>query len=309
MALESYMGTPIIGSNGNPLGVLVVLDTKPLAESTDYLPILSLFALRAGMEIERMSQEHTMRTLNQELERRVAERTLQLEAANKELESFSYSVSHDLRAPLRHISGFVSLLKDDEANQLSPDSLRYLSIITDSANRMSDLIDGLLTFSRIGRAAVQKTPVDLSRLLHEVIEELAHEPCAPVVSWDIADLPQVQADRTLMRQVLGNLVGNALKYSRRRERAEIRISATPIESQGQPEWAIRISDNGVGFNMKYVGKLFGVFQRLHGATEFEGTGIGLANVRRIVERHGGRIWAEGTPDLGATFTFTLPRDE
>ena len=250
-----------------------------------------------------------MRTLNQELERRVAERTLQLEAANKELESFSYSVSHDLRAPLRHISGFVSLLKDDEANQLSPDSLRYLSIITDSANRMSDLIDGLLTFSRIGRAAVQKTPVDLSRLLHEVIEELAHEPCAPVVSWDIADLPQVQADRTLMRQVLGNLVGNALKYSRRRERAEIRISATPIESQGQPEWAIRISDNGVGFNMKYVGKLFGVFQRLHGATEFEGTGIGLANVRRIVERHGGRIWAEGTPDLGATFTFTLPRDE
>jgi len=309
MALESYMGTPITGSNGKPLGVLVVLDTKPLAESTDYLPILSLFALRAGMEIERMSQEHTMRTLNQELERRVTERTLQLEAANKELESFSYSVSHDLRAPLRHIAGFVSLLKDDEANQLSPDSLRYLSIITDSANRMSDLIDGLLTFSRIGRAAVQKTPVDLSRLLREVIEELAHEPCAPVVSWDIAELPQVQADRTLMRQVLGNLVGNALKYSRRRERAEIRISASPIDYQGRPEWAIRISDNGVGFNMKYVGKLFGVFQRLHGATEFEGTGIGLANVRRIVERHGGRIWAEGTPDLGATFTFTLPRDE
>ncbi len=309
MKAESYMGAPITGNGGKILGLLVVIDDKPLPEASGYLPIISLFALRAGMEMERMAQERAMRSLNQELERRVAERTDQLAVANKELEAFSYSVSHDLRAPLRHVSGFVSLLEADADNRLSEASRRYLNIITEAANRMGDLIDGLLAFSRIGRAEVHKTPVDLNKLLQEVIDDLAQEPHAPAVDWAIGSLPQVLADRTLIRQVLANLVGNALKYSRKRERAQIHIAAESGEHEGRPEWVIRIADNGVGFNMKYVGKLFGVFQRLHGAADFEGTGIGLANVRRVVERHGGRTWAEAEPDRGATFYFSLPRDE
>lgn len=309
MGAESYMGAPITGSGGKVLGLLVVIDDKPLPESSGYLPIISLFALRAGMEMERMAQERAMRSLNQELERRVEERTAQLADANQELESFSYSVSHDLRAPLRHVSGFVSLLEGDPENRLSEASRRYLGIITEAAERMGGLIDGLLAFSRIGRAEVRKNPVDLGKLLQEVVDDLAQEPRAPQVEWAIGSLPVVQADRTLIRQVLANLVGNALKYSRKRDKAEIHIAAEQGEHEGRGEWIIHIADNGVGFNMKYVGKLFGVFQRLHGATEFEGTGIGLANVRRVVERHGGRVWAESEPERGATFYFSLPREE
>lgn len=305
MGVESYMGTTIPGSDQRPLGVLVVLDDKPMQESPGYLSLLDLFALRVGMEMERMAHDRDIQAMNEELERRVAQRTAQLAVANKEMEAFSYSVSHDLRAPLRHISGFVSLLSEDGASTFSPESRRYLSIITDAAGRMGDLIDDLLAFSRIGRTELRKAPVDLGKLVEEVVDDLAEEPRAPEVAWQIDALPRVHADRTLLRQVLANLIGNALKYSRGKPRAEIGIQAR----QGDGRTVLRIEDNGVGFDMKYVDKLFGVFQRLHGSSEFEGTGIGLANVKRIVERHGGQVWAEGQTGLGAAFYVSLPDAE
>lgn len=305
MGVESYMGTTIPGSDQRPLGVLVVLDDKPMQESPGYLSLLDLFALRVGMEMERMAHDRDIHAMNEELERRVAQRTAQLAAANKEMEAFSYSVSHDLRAPLRHIAGFVSLLGEDGGSTFSPESRRYLSIITDAAGRMGDLIDGLLAFSRIGRTELRKAPVDLGKLVDEVVDDLAEEPRAPEVAWQIDALPRVHADRTLLRQVLANLIGNALKYSRGKPRAEIGIQAR----QGDGRTVLRIEDNGVGFDMKYADKLFGVFQRLHGSSEFEGTGIGLANVKRIVERHGGQVWAEGQTGLGAAFYVSLPDAE
>lgn len=302
---RSYLGAPILGTDQRPLGVLAVIDDRPLALASDFLPLLGLFALRAGMEMGRMDHDQAIRSLNGELERRVAERTSQLESANQELEAFSYSVSHDLRAPLRHVAGFVELLAEDRDNRLTGESQRYLGIITDAARRMGELIDGLLAFSRIGRAQLHPGPVDVNKLVAEVRDELAGEAQAGEVVWQVADLPQVWADRTLLRQIWTNLLANALKYSKNRSPARIWVDAMP----GEKEWVFRVQDNGVGFNMKYVAKLFGVFQRLHSSVDFEGNGIGLANVRRMVERHGGRVWAEGAPDQGASFYFSLPQGE
>ncbi|MFP8779720.1 PAS domain S-box protein [Hydrogenophaga sp. RWCD_12] len=245
-----------------------------------------------------------MRNINDELENRVVERTEQLLAANKDLESFSYSVSHDLRSPLRHISSFVSLLEEHLANNGDDTTLRYLGTIGNSARHMSQLIDGLLAFSRLGRAAVNVMPVDFTMLVEAVVSQIAHDTEGRVVDWVIAqDLPVVQGDALLLREVWANLLGNAFKYTRPRERARIEIGWSVDPAVG---YTFYVKDNGVGFDTKYAQKLFGVFQRLHRASDFEGTGIGLALTRRILERHGGSIWAESQPGEGSVFHFSLP---
>jgi PAS domain S-box-containing protein len=249
--------------------------------------------------------EERFRALNEELSERVRERTAELEAANEELEAFNYSVSHDLRTPLRHIDGFVKSLQKSAADQLDRKSRRHLETIAESAAQMSNLIDHLLAFSRLGRAELRKTTVSLDELVRAARRDLQRDAERRKVEWVISPLPEVLGDPVLLRLVLVNLLSNALKYTRGRPVARIEIAAqeTPTER------ILFIRDNGVGFDMKYADKLFGVFQRLHSNADFEGTGIGLASVRRIIQRHGGRTWAEGSVDGGATFYLSLPKDK
>ena len=227
----------------------------------------------------------------------------QLEASNKELEAFSYSVSHDLRAPIRHIDGFADLLEKHAASRLDEKSRRYLGTISESAKRMGRLIDDLLVFSRMGRAEMRRERVSLNRIVKGVIEELQPDMGTRQITWNVGPLPDVEGDRAMLHQVLMNLVANAVKYTSRCEQAAIEIGSRDHDTDGIE---VFVRDNGAGFDMQYVHKLFGVFQRLHTLDEFEGTGIGLANVRRIVARHGGRTWAEGKIGAGATFYFSLP---
>nr|WP_304503100.1 MULTISPECIES: PAS domain-containing protein [Myxococcaceae] len=259
--------------------------------------------VRTLRELEAAQAE--VRRLNAGLEQRVAERTHQLQEVNRELESFSYSVSHDLRAPLRHVTGFAQLLQKRAGSQLDETSRGYLKTIFDAAQQGGTLVDDLLAFSRMGRAALRPARVELRALVDEVVRELAPDARGRQVEWRVGALPEVHADPAMLRQVLRNLLANALKYTRPRERAVIEVGAEPLGA-GNLETHVWVKDNGVGFEMQYVDKLFGVFQRLHTADQFEGTGIGLANVKRVVSRHGGRAWAEGAPDQGATFHFTLP---
>lgn len=234
----------------------------------------------------------------------MAELTSQLERSNRELEAFSYSVSHDLRAPFRHIVGYAELLRERESDHLTGEGQRYLGTIIESANYAGMLVDNLLNFSRIARTSMTLLRVNMNELVRDLVRELATEARQRSVEWEIAELPEVIADPVLLRLAVRNLLSNAVKYTRQRETAKIAIQVG--EENGH--YVFSIQDNGAGFDMKYVDKLYGVFQRLHRMEEYEGTGIGLANVRRIIDRHGGRTWAEGKPGQGATFHFSLPRN-
>ncbi len=255
---------------------------------------------------ERKEAEKAVHRLNQELEQRVAMRTAELEAANKELEAFAYSVSHDLRAPLRHIDGYMGLLRQHFGTGLNEQGRRYMDMTSEAAQRMGQLIDDLLSFSRMGRAEMTEETVALGPLVAEVVDELAPEAVGREVDWRVSRLPEVVGDRALLKIVFSNLLSNALKFTQPRDPAEIEVGWRPEKHKGHTEIAVFVHDNGVGFDPDYADNLFGVFQRLHRAEEFEGTGIGLATVRRIVARHGGRTWAEGTLGRGATFHFSLP---
>lgn len=247
-------------------------------------------------------QRNVIERMNVDLERRVTERTAQLEAINKELESFSYSVSHDLRMPLRHIDGYIELLTGEAEGRLTAEAQRYLRVVTDASRKMGQLIDDLLAFSRIGRVELIESSVALDALVQETIAAMAPDTQKRNIIWTVPPLPAVRGDPAMLRQVFANLLSNAVKYTGPRDPAQIEVGCMGGE-EGRLIFFVR--DNGVGFEMKYADKLFGVFQRMHRADQFEGTGIGLANVRRIIARHGGRVWAEATLDRGATFYFTL----
>ncbi|MBI5950675.1 MAG: PAS domain S-box protein [Chloroflexi bacterium] len=254
---------------------------------------------------ERKQAEEEIRKLNEELEQRVIDRTAQLEAANHELEAFAYSVSHDLRAPLRHIDGFIEMLQKRAEATLDDKSKHFMAMISDSSKKMGTLIDDLLSFSRMGRSEMITAQVDLDELVDEVVRQFAPEAGSRNIEWNIATLPSVRGDRSMLKIVFTNLISNALKFTRPREHPQIEIGSI----QNPNETVVFIRDNGVGFDMEYADKLFGVFQRLHRQEDFEGTGIGLANVHRIIHRHGGKIWAEGKTDHGAVFYFSLPQSK
>jgi PAS domain S-box-containing protein len=292
--VEAFVRNPGIGC-----GIWIESNGSPLRDKNG--------VVRGGVAAfrdvtQKKADELEIRKLNEELEERVAQRTAQLEAANHELEAFTYSVSHDLRAPLRHIGSFSKILSEDFGAAMDPEAQRLLHLIEDGATRMTLLVDGLLSLARLGRQSLTPRLTELNDIVDEVMAVLQPECEGRDVEWRIAPLPALECDPILMRQVFQNLLGNALKYSGRRAKAVIEVDS--IREAGKPP-VIFVRDNGAGFDMKYADKLFGAFQRLHADTEFEGTGIGLATVRRIILKHGGSIWAEAELGRGATFYFTV----
>lgn len=287
---------------GRAIGILAVASGRPLRVDDDLVSTLRVFGARAGVEIERIRGEREVRRFQQELEQRVEDRTRELQSANRELEAFSYSVSHDLRAPLRQIACFTDLLSRDLGPDQPPAIRQHLTDILDSAQKMATLIDTLLDFSRIGRVALTCREVELRPIVDDLIAEATAAAGDRSIEWRVHPLPHAWCDAALIRLVFTNLIANAVKFTRPRATAVIEIGATTDDRHV----TFCVRDNGVGFNMQLADKLYAVFQRLHPPSQFEGTGIGLANVHRIVTRHGGRVWAIGEPEQGAAFYFSLP---
>ncbi len=302
LGLKAAMIVPLVAF-GRTLGAITLVYAESNRRFTEDDRLLAEdLALRAAMQIDHARLFRETTELNSALEKKVDERTAELQAVNRELEAFSYSVSHDLRAPLRHIHGFADLLTRHADGTMDEKGKRYLNLISESVKEMGNLIDDLLVFSRMGRAEMRKVSVDLRDTVESVIDSMRQETGGREIDWKISLLPAIEADPQMIRLVFQNLLGNAVKYTRPRKKAVISVESEPVDGEA----VICVRDNGVGFDMQYVDNLFGVFQRLHSSSEFEGTGIGLANVRRIVQRHGGRTWAEGKVDEGAAFYFSLP---
>jgi signal transduction histidine kinase len=277
-----------------------------LAVEPSEIPYFAIFAVFAGLvtwfSTVRRRVERDLRQARDDLQKR----SVQLEASNKELEAFAYSVSHDLRAPLRHMAGFSELLQKNSAQAFDDKSKRYVGVILESAKKMGALIDDLLAFSRIGRAETNKTTINLGQLVEEALAEVRRDVGDRKIVWKVGKIPIGYGDRAMVRLALVNLISNAVKFTRTRTPAEIEIGQRPATDD---QVVIFVRDNGVGFDMKYVGKLFGVFQRLHSTEAFEGTGIGLATVQRIAHRHGGRAWGEGSLNQGATFYLSISKSQ
>jgi signal transduction histidine kinase len=298
--LTSFLGVPL-RFVGGIIG-MIALANKETGYTLDDQHDVETLSVAFVEALNRRRAEKKINELNEELKRHVQ----QAEAANKELEAFSYSVSHDLRAPLRHVTGFVELLNKRDHGAMDEKSRHYLEVISESAQKMGTLIDDILAFSRMGRTEMMKSRIDFNVLVQEVINELKEEAQGRDIVWEIAPLPVVEGDAAMLRQVLANLISNALKYTCPRPQTRIEIGAIGDDPM---ETLFYIKDNGVGFDMKYADKLFGLFQRLHDAEAFAGTGVGLANVQRIILRHGGRVWGEGVVDGGAIFRFSLPKSK
>lgn len=304
---RSYLGVPLLHTE-KPIGVISVQNDRPHAFTAEHVSLLETISTQAAIALvnarlyedkqrelnERLQAEETVRTLNAELEKRVQERTA-------ELQSFTYTVSHDLRAPLRSINGYSRIFLEDYGSLIPEEGHILLERISNGARQMGILIDDLLTFSRLNRASLNKTVIDLTRLVRDILDELTEHEDKSRIEWRVNDLPPAHADPALIRQALTNLLSNALKFTRHRERALIEVGSQ--DREGATVYFVK--DNGAGFSMDHANKLFGVFQRLHHQEEFEGTGVGLAIVQRIIQQHGGRIWAEAQLNQGATFYFTL----
>jgi len=276
--------------------------TRNMSRLADRQPLVAVDS--AGDEIGTLTAGTARAAqLLDDRDRLLENRMQELQALTRELEAFSYSVSHDLRAPLRHIAGFAAMLQKSAGETLSDQQTRYITTIVDATARMGRLIDDLLAFSRTSRTALRQVPVDVGAIVKEVRQQLTTETNGRIVRWVLHPLPSVQGDPAMLRVVFDNLLANAVKYTRPREDAQIEIGSRTGDNG---ETVVYVRDNGVGFDMQFQNKLFGVFQRLHSSDEFEGTGIGLATVRRIVGRHGGRTWAEGQPGEGATFYISFP---
>lgn len=294
---RGQLDTVVPVRSGDELGVLAGVFNQMTAQLQQTL---------SGLEeeiVEREKAEHELQEQGEHLEELVEERTAALAAINKELESFSYSVSHDLRAPLRHINGYLALLHERIESSLDDQSQYFFDVTKESVKQMGLLIDDLLLFSRMGRQEMHNQKIDFVDLVQDVIREYEPETEGRDIRWQISDLPVISGDRAMLRIAMANLISNAIKFTRPCQYAEIEIGCAP-ETQEDKVFFVR--DNGVGFDMQYATKLFGAFQRLHLADEFEGTGLGLANVQRVIHRHGGRIWAQSEVDHGATFYFTIP---
>ena len=306
--LQSFLTVPMKDHENKIIGVLQLTNAKNRLSqevepfSDDDQRLLETLASQAAVALSKNQLIEKIHKLNEELEQRVIERTGQLDAANKEMEAFSYSVSHDLRAPLRAINGFSQIVLGDYADKVDDEGKRFLNLIRSNIQKMEELINALLALSRIGRKEIKFLEVDMDEMAKEVFEEIKNITPERKLQFDISPLPLARGDKGMLRQVFYNLLSNAIKYTRLREAAIIEVGGYTEDSEN----VYYVKDNGVGFDMQHANKLFGVFQRLHSEEEFEGIGIGLTIVQRIIKLHGGKIWAEGEVDKGATFYFTLP---